>query len=338
MIIARSPLRISFVGGGTDLPDFYRHYPGRVISATIDKCIYIAINQAHLLDNFLIKYQMTEIVKHPSQLKHTRFRAALLEHGIFDKGMEIASFADLPSNTGLGSSSSFTVALTKGLRAYLGKPISQAEVAEAACRLEIDILGEPIGKQDQYAAAYGGLNIYQFNADGSVDVEPVLMDFKKKALLEDHIFLFFTGITRSASSVLTEQKSNIADKLELYQKMSDSVYDFRDRLLAGDIPGLAAMLHEAWLRKKSLASNVSNPAIDALYEAGLVNGAMGGKILGAGAGGCLLLLAPPDKHEVLGAALNEAAYKAGLFDYKQIPVKFTQAGADVLFHSQGHHH
>jgi len=338
MIIARAPLRMSFVGGGTDLPDFYRHYPGRVISTTLDKFVYVVINQAHLLNQFIVKYQVTETVKHPSELSHDRFRAALLEYGIVSNGLEIASFADLPAKTGLGSSSSFSVALIKGLNAYLGKTISREEAAAAAARLEIDILHEPIGKQDQYAAAFGGFNVFQFNADGSVKVEPVLLDFKKKADLENHLLLYFTGITRAAASVLSEQKNKITDNLETYKQMSDSVYEFRDKLLAGDIKGLAATLHQGWLRKKSLAASVSNSTIDVLYDAGMSNGAWGGKILGAGGGGCLLLIAPPEKHQEINAVLAETAAGLNLKDFRLIPVKFTQAGADILFHSIGHYY
>lgn len=333
MLLIRAPLRISFVGGGTDLPDFYHRSPGRVISATIDKFIYLAIKPTPLLNKFIVKYQSVETVVHPRDLSHDRVREALLSLGITNKGLEIASFADIPAKTGLGSSSSFSVALMKGLCAYQGKAISKMQAAEAASYLEIDKLKEPIGKQDQYAAAYGGFNIFQFNANDTVDVEPVLLDFKKRSLLESNILLFFTGITRAASSVLGEQKTKIDKNFETYKQMAASVYDFKIKLLAGDVLGMATMLHEAWVHKKSLASNISSSTIDAMYQTAIQGGAWGGKILGAGGGGCLFLLAPPDKHNNIRMHVSEVARQNSLHDFQEIPVKFTQSGTDILFNS-----
>ncbi len=332
MLLVRAPLRISFVGGGTDLPDFYHRSTGRVISATIDKFIYLAIKPTPLLNKFIVKYQSVETVFHPRELSHDRIREALLSLGI-SQGLEVASFADIPAKTGLGSSSSFSVALMKGLCAYKGKTISKNQAAEAASWLEIDRLKEPIGKQDQYAAAHGGFNIFEFNTDDTVGVEPVLLDFKKRALLESHILLFFTGITRAASSVLGEQKSKIDKNFETYKQMAASVYDFKTKLLMGDILGMANMLHEAWARKKSLASNVSSSTIDTLYQSAIHAGASGGKILGAGGGGCLFLLALPEKHDNIRTRLKEAAKQNSLHDFQEIPVKFTQSGTDILFNS-----
>jgi len=333
MIIIKSPLRISFVGGGTDLPDFYSKYPGRVISTTINKYIYLVINPAYHMNDFILKYQITEKVNHPSEIIHDRFRSALLDYGIIKNGLEIGTFADIPAKTGLGSSSSFTVALVKGLSAYLGKTMSNGEAAEEACRFEIDILKEPIGKQDQYAAAFGGFNIFQFNQDGRVDVEPVLLDYFKRSSLEDHLLLFFTGITRNASSVLGEQRLKIEENLETYKKMSDSVFYFRDKLLAGDFKGMADMLHEGWLRKKSLSSNISNSIIDSLYEIGINSGAWGGKILGAGGGGCLMFIAPPEKHMFIREEITQAAKVSSLKEFQEIPVNFTQSGANIIYNS-----
>lgn len=334
MIIVRAPLRISFVGGGTDLPDFYHQYSGRVISTTIDKFVYLSINQAYLLNKFVMKYQITEIVSDPREFKHDRVREALLDLN-FKSCIEISSSADVSARTGLGSSSSFSVALVKGLNYFLGKSMSRVEVAEAACRLEIELLKEPIGKQDQYAASFGGFNIFQFNPDESVTVEPILLDYKKMAKFKDHLVLFFTGITRNASSVLGEQKTKIEKNFATYQKMSDSVYDFRDMLMNSDLEGLAAMLHEGWLRKKSLASGVSNNLIDVMYETGIKSGAWGGKILGAGGGGCLLFLASPEKHEDIKTALKKFASENNLPDAKEIPFNFTQSGTDILFSASG---
>lgn len=331
MILVRAPLRISFVGGGTDLPAFYRRYPGRVLSATIDKFVYLAIKPTNLVNRFIVKYQKTESVSHPKDLEHTRVRAALLDMGLTNEGIEIGSFADLPAKTGLGSSSSFSVALMKGLYAFQNKKINNLRAAASACNLEIGLVKEPIGKQDQYAAACGGFNVFQFNPDESVGVEPILLDFKKRALLEDHMLLFFTGITRSAADVLREQNSKIADNFETYKKMSDSVFEFKEKLLIGDINGMADMLNDGWEKKKSLAVSVSNPLIDRLFEAGLASGAWGGKILGAGGGGCILFIAPISAHEKIRSAIKSSAFKNNLADFQEIPFRFTQSGTDIVF-------
>ncbi len=337
MIITRAPLRLSFVGGGTDIKEFYEKYPGRVISATIDKYVYTVINYGRLLDSFVIKYMETERVNHPSEFKHTRFRETMLRLNVVEPGLEIASFADLPSNTGLGSSSSFTVALLKAIKAHHGVAISKQEAAELACEIEIDLLKEPIGKQDQFAAAYGGFNIIQFNPDGTVDVEPIFIDYKVRADLEDHVMLFFTGITRSASTVLSQQKTTLADKFATYKQMSDSVPLFKDKLIEGDFKGMAEMLHEGWERKKSLSTAISNSEIDELYNEARRLGAWGGKVLGAGGGGCLFFIAPPEKHSTISAGLRAKAKVLKLDGFKKIDFDFSQSGADVLFNSLSHH-
>jgi D-glycero-alpha-D-manno-heptose-7-phosphate kinase len=285
-----------------------------------------------MINKVSARYSISETVNHPRELQHTRIRAALLDLGI-ETGIEIGSYASLPAKTGLGSSSSFSVALVKALHAFLGKTINKQEAAEYASRLEIELVGEPIGKQDQYAAAFGGFNIFQFNPDHSVTVEPVLIDYKKQIDLENHTLLFFTGITRDASSVLSEQKSNIDKKMESLKQMADSVFQFHDLLMNGDIRGMAEMLHEGWLRKKSLAQNVSNSFIDELYQSALHAGAWGGKIVGAGGGGCLFLLVSPDKRERVLGALQELTRKANLVDAREIPIRFTKSGADLLFHT-----
>ena len=200
--------------------------------------------------------------------------------------------------------------------------------------LEIDLLKEPIGKQDQYAAAYGGFNIFQFNEDDTVDVEPVLIGYDKKNELEDHMLLFYTGITRDASSVLVDQLTKINDNFDIYCKMADSVDNFKDKLVSGDIKGMANMLHEGWLSKKSLGDNVSNDLIDRLYQTCISAGAWGGKILGAGGGGCMFLLASPDNHQNIREKMYQIAKENSLENFKEIPIKFTQSGADVLFNSK----
>jgi D-glycero-alpha-D-manno-heptose-7-phosphate kinase len=332
MIVVRAPLRISFVGGGTDLPDFYSRYPGRVISTAIDKFVYVVLNRTPLIDKVSARYSLSETVDRAADLQHTRIRAALVDAKI-EKGIEIASFATLPAKTGMGSSSSFSVALVKALKTYQGQKIDKASLAEAASRLEIELLNEPIGKQDQYAAAFGGFNVFEFNPDGSVAVKPVLIDYKTRLAFEDRIILFFTGMTRDAASVLTEQKANIDKKFETLKTMADSVPEFEALLVKGDFAGMGAMLHEGWMRKKSLSTNGSNGAIQKLYDAGMAAGAWGGKLLGAGGGGCILFLAPPEKKAEIRAALAATAQAAQLADAKEIPVSFIQAGAEILHNS-----
>lgn len=332
MIIARAPMRISFVGGGTDLASFYRRYPGRVISTAINKYSYVTINHPPLVKKVAARYAISELVDHPRELKNDRIREALLFFGI-DKKIDIGSFSDVPVKAGLGSSSSFAVALIKGLSTHVGKRMDRNEVAKAAAQLEIEALKEPIGKQDQYVAAIGGFNIFQFNADGSVDVTPIRIDFKKRLALEEHIIVFFTGITRFASSVLTEQNSNADKNFETLKKMSDSVFAFRDALVDGDFKGLGDLLNDGWKLKKSLASGVSNKVMDDFYESGILSGAWGGKVLGAGGGGCILFIVPPDKKNKVRKAVTEVAKHHGLTDFGEIPVNFVQSGVEVLFNN-----
>jgi D-glycero-alpha-D-manno-heptose-7-phosphate kinase len=327
-------MRISFAGGGTDFPDFYTRYPGRVISSAIDKLIFIGINHAPYTNHVAARYSVCEEVSHPSELKNTRIREALMDLGI-EKNIEIGSFAPIPARTGLGSSSSFSVALLKGLYAYLGKRLDKREVAEAACRLEIDLVKEPIGKQDQYAAAFGGFNVLQFNPDGTVDVEPVLLDYKKRMDLESHLILFFLGTTRDASSVLAEQKANTERNFETLKLMSDSVSVFKEALLYADFQSAGEILLEGWNLKKQLASKVTNPTIDRLLEISISRGAWGGKMLGAGGAGCLMMLAPVKKRAVVVDAFLTDAKAEGFRGACEIPVGFVQAGAEIVTNSYG---
>ena len=332
MIVVRAPLRISFVGGGTDIPAFYTRYPGRVLSTAIDKYVYVVLNRTPLIDKVSARYSISETVGHPSELHHTRIRAALLDAGIVN-GIELASFASLPAKTGLGSSSTFSVALVKALNAYQGRKINKREAAEAASRLEIELLGEPIGKQDQYASAFGGMNVLQFNSDHSVDVKPVLIGYKTRLAMEGRMLVFYTGITRDASSVLTEEKANIDRKFETMKEMADSVSKAEAMVLKGDFEALGNALNQGWLAKKTLASNISNQTIDSLYTAGVHAGGWGGKLLGAGSGGCLMFLAPLEKKVAVRHAVAQAANAAGLADFREIPVHFVQAGVEVLHNS-----
>lgn len=335
MIVVRAPMRVSFVGGGTDLPDFYHQYPGCVISAAIDKFVYIVINRTPLIDRISARYSISETVRHSSELQHTRIRAALIDLGI-EKNIEIGSFASLPAKTGLGSSSSFSVALLQGLHVYTGKSVSKHELARLASRLEIELAHEPIGKQDQYAASFGGLNMFRFNPDDTVDVEPILLDYRKRSALEDHLALFFTGITRSAADVLREQRANTPRTLDTLKEMADSVSEFKKRLLVGDMEGLGRMLHAGWLRKKSLASSISNSFLDDLYASGMDCGAWGGKVTGAGGGGCMMFLMPPERKAALREAIKKVAEENNLAEWREIPIRFVQSGAEVLFNGDYH--
>lgn len=330
MIIVRAPLRISFVGGGTDLPDFYRISPGRVISTAIDRYVFVAINPAPFLaEKVTVRYSDYEVVNHPSELKNNHIREALLDLGIL-KNIDITTFSHVSAKTGLGGSSSFSVALVKALHAYLGRKIDERETAEAASRLEIELLKEPIGKQDQYASAIGGLNVIQFNPDDTVDIEPVFIDYRHRLDFENHLLLFFTGIARDASSVLIEQKRNIANRLETLKAMAEEPFEFKERLLKKDFKGLGSMLHNGWLKKKTLASKVSNPIIDEFYDGGMNEGTWGGKVLGAGGGGCVLFLAPEDKKDGIRKAMKNVAARNNLNEFREIPVKFVQSGVEVL--------
>ncbi len=330
MIVARAPLRISFVGGGTDLPDFYRRRAGQVVSTTIDKFVYVVLNRTPMVSKVSARYSISETVAHPSELRHTRIRAALLDLGI-EHGIEVGSFGALPARTGLGSSSSFSVALIKALHAYEGRGLTHAQAAEFACRLEIERVGEPIGKQDQYAAAYGGFNVIQFHENDAVTVSPVLLGYEKRLELEDHLYVVFTGITRPARQILQEQRANIDEHFDTLCRMADVVPAFVDHLLAGQLREVGALLHESWVLKKQLASTISTPVLDALYDAGLRHGAWGGKILGAGGGGCLLLLVPPDRRPDVRRAIQAVASAQNLRELVEIPIAFTQSGTEILF-------
>ncbi len=314
------------------MPDFYSLHPGKVISTAIDKYVYVTINKTPLVKTISARYSITEVVDHPSKLKNDRIRAALTDFGI-NKNIEISIFSQLPGQTGLGSSSSFSAALIKGLYGLRGKKIDRHTTAEEASRLEIDLLKEPIGKQDQYAAAFGGFNVFQFNKDGSVTVEPVFMDYKKSFDFQNHLLLYFSGITRPPLSVLHEQKSNIKNKFKTLKNMAGMVDQFRDCLLAGNFKLAGELLHKNWVNKKTLAKNISSPVIEDLYDTAIKSGAWGGKILGAGGGGCLLFVVPPTKRDAVRAGLKKIAVKNNLIDLIEIPFNFVQSGAEIIVNS-----
>jgi len=305
MIITRTPFRVSFIGGGTDLPDFYHVEPGAVVSTTIDKYMYIVVNK-RFDDTVRVSYSRTEIVKDVEEIQHPIVREALKQVGI-TKGMEIVSIADIPAGTGLGSSSSFTVGLLNALYAYKGILKSAEALAREACHIEINILGEPIGKQDQYIAAYGGIRYIEFNPDETVFIEPIICTKESKKELSQNLLLFYTGDTREAGSILKEQKASAkqADKLASLRKMRDLAFQLKEELANSSTPEiLGEFLHKGWMLKRQLASGITNETIDGYYEKAISAGAVGGKILGAGGGGFLLLYCPKERQPRVQEALS----------------------------------
>ncbi|HEX6287607.1 MAG TPA: hypothetical protein VFZ66_00375 [Herpetosiphonaceae bacterium] len=324
MIISRTPLRISFAGGGSDLPAFYREEPGAVVSTAIDKYIYINVNK-HFDHKIRASYSITEIVDSADELRHDLIREALRLLGL-SGGIEITSISDIPSQgTGLGSSSTYTVGLLNALYAYTGRHVGAERLAREACRIEIDICGKPIGKQDQYSAAYGGLQYIQFNPDESVFVDPIICRPETKQRMQERLLLLYTGMTRSAEHILEQQKANTErdrDRRETLRTMTRMAQDLRDALNANDLDSFGALLHEGWMLKQQLASGISTRRIDEWYSRARQHGAIGGKILGAGGGGFLLLYAPVERHGEIIAALPELA---------ATPIRFEPQGSKIIY-------
>lgn len=304
MLITKTPFRISFCGGGSDIRDFYKEYGGCVLSTTINKYMYISIHPYFDSNKTALKYSQNEIVDSLSKIEHSIFKAVLNDMNI--DGVEIVSTADVPSGTGLGSSSSFTVGLLHTLYCFQGKYVSKSELAKKACRVEIDLLGNPIGKQDQYAAACGGLNFITFHQDDSVTVEPIITRTETLSTLQENLIMFYTGITHDANVILSEQKKNIfqKEKVENLKKMCLLSQNMKYSLENNQLSDFGAVLNEGWLRKKELATGVSNAAIDDLYQCAMKNGALGGKLLGAGGGGFLLFYCEKEKQKRLEEALG----------------------------------
>ena len=326
MIITRSPLRISLGGGGTDLPSYYREHTGFLIAAAIDKFVYITLHRP-FADEVIVKYSRMETVRDASEVQHPIVREAL-ELLDIRSHIEITSIADIPAGTGLGSSGSFTTALLRGLHVLKKSFISPSDLAEQACHIEIDRLGEPIGKQDQYIAAYGGITCFTFNPDDSVTVEPLKLAPETLHNLEDNLALFFTGYTRDASSILKDQDSRSRDKdrgmidnLHFVKKLG---LESKAALESGDLRGFAELMHVHWQHKKARSQGMSNSCIDDLYELGRCHGALGGKIIGAGGGGFLMFYTE-DK-----TRLRAAMTAAGL---REVRFRFDFAGNHVVAHS-----
>lgn len=327
MIISRTPLRISFVGGGSDIPAYYSQSPGAVVSTAINKYIYITVNKK--FDNRIrASYSKTENVDHASQIEHPLIRECLKKVGI-ERGIEVTSMSDIPSSgTGLGSSSSYTVGLLNALYAYVGKYASAEKLASEACEIEIDILGDPIGKQDQYIAAFGGLQYLQFFQDGNVDVSPIICSKETKKTLEENCLLLYTGITRTSSTILSKQSKNMKediDKRVIMIQMVSFAHELQRLLNTNSIHEFGHLLHENWILKRKMAEGVSSLEIDKWYQSALRNGAEGGKILGAGGGGFLLLYAKAKYHDKILANLkNLAVHK----------FNFEPQGSKIIFVSE----
>jgi D-glycero-alpha-D-manno-heptose-7-phosphate kinase len=324
MIVSKTPLRMSFVGGGSDLPAFYREEMGAVLSTSIDKYMYICVNKK-FDGRIRISYSRTEDVDTPQQVEHPLVREALDLVGI-DGGIEIASMADIPAKgSGLGSSSTYTVGLLNALYAYRNQFASKEVLASQACEIEIDRCGEPIGKQDQYAAAYGGLNLIRFHSNDSVSVDPVICKPSLQQDLEDSTLVFFTGRTRSASAVLTSQSEAMktTEKRLLMRRMVQLAFEMKVQLEAGTLEHYGDLLDENWCLKAQLTKGITDPQIDAWYAKGIANGALGGKLLGAGKGGFIMFFAPTERHAQIASALC---------DLEPVKFRFDRSGAQIVFY------
>lgn len=306
MIVTRTPFRISFVGGGSDLPAYYREHGGAVLSSTIAKYIYVSSHDFFEIDRIRTKYSSTETVLSVLELQHPILRAILTRLNM-GTGLEISSIADIPSGTGMGSSSTFTVGTLHNLMARIGRydEATKAWLAEQACAVELGDLGEPIGKQDQYAAAYGGFNIFRFHGDERVSVEPVALPDPEGWLR--HLRLYYLGNQRSASAILAEQSRESAtrSKQEVLREMVGLVDPLAAALGLSNWAECGRLMHENWLLKQSLASGISDRSIQDVYKRGLMAGALGGKLLGAGGGGFMLFVVRPELHPQLDASLSQ---------------------------------
>jgi D-glycero-alpha-D-manno-heptose-7-phosphate kinase len=294
MIITRSPLRISLGGGGTDLPSYYQQHTGFLVAAAIDRYVYITLHQT-FQSGLILKYSKMENVSSVAEVQHPIAREALRVAGITEPSLEITSMADIPAGTGLGSSGSFGTALLKALHTFKRNLVHPQQLAEQACEIEIDRLGEPVGKQDQYIAAYGGLTCFQFLPNGSVEASPLKIDSDTQFDLEDNLLLFFTGYSRSASKILKEQDDRsrgsdreMTDNLHFVKELG---YQTKEALETGDLQRFGRIMNIHWERKKQRSGQMTNPDIDRWYQRAMENGALGGKLIGAGGGGFLMFYA-----------------------------------------------
>ena len=321
MIISQTPLRISICGGGTDLKEYYSINDGFVLSTAIDKYIFVIVKE-RFDDLIYVNYMKKEIVDSFEKVEHELVREAALITGL-QNGVEITMLADIPSQgSGLGSSSSLTVGLLNAFYNYMGKQVSAEQLASEACKIEIDILKKPIGKQDQYIAAYGGLSTFLFSKDEKVLHTDLEISSELKRRLGSNLLLFFTNVTRKAASVLTEQKENVLTKISYHDKIKELAFEAVDSLNKGNIDKIGVLLAENWSLKKNLASNISNESIDKMYNRATSGGAIGGKISGAGGGGFLLTYCKRDKQDLLREAMS---------DYREMPFMLEPFGSKIIF-------
>jgi D-glycero-alpha-D-manno-heptose-7-phosphate kinase len=297
MLITRTPLRISIGGGGTDLASYYSRHGGFVISAAIDRHVYIAINRT-FTDDYFLKYAALERVEQIGEIEHPIIRTALELHPI-GPSLEIVSVADIPAGTGLGSSGTFTVGLLRALHAYKREPVTSGDLAEEACHVEIDLLDRPAGKQDQYIAAFGGITCFEIEPDGRVHVSPLTITTATLHELEEHLLMFFTGYSRRAEELLDDQRrrTEAGDEsmVEALRSVEELGKQIRVALESGDAHAFGSLMHEHWVRKRERSQGMSRPEIDEAYEAAIANGAVGGKLTGAGGGGFLVVYAHDPK-------------------------------------------
>ena len=324
MIISRTPLRMSFVGGGSDLPAYYRRFGGAVVSTAINKFVYITVNEK--FDHRIrVSYSKTEEANSVARIKHPLVREAMKLLDI-KGGLEISSIADIPSKgSGLGSSSSFTVGLLHALHAWSQRYASAEQLAKEACEIEIERCTEPIGKQDQFAAAFGGLNYIQFNQDDSVSVEPILCKRETLERLQQNILVFYTGITRSASGILKNQQAGVASqksKQKMLGRMVELALELKTELQRNNLEAFGEIIHANWELKKGLAQQISTTVIDDWYQKARQHGAVGGKLLGAGTGGFLMFYAPRERHEAISQALSKL---------RKIDMAFEPQGSKIIF-------
>jgi len=324
MIISRTPLRMSFVGGGSDLPVFYRKFGGAVVSTAIDRYVYITVNKK-FDERIRVSYSRTEEARTVERVRHPLVRETMKLLGVRG-GVEITSIADIPSKgSGLGSSSSFTVGLLNALHAFVGRHAGAEQLAREACEIEIERCGEPIGKQDQYATAFGGLNFIRFNPDDSVVIEPIICQRETIQQMQSHTLVFYTGITRSASALLKTQQEVVATegvKQNALRKMVELARALKAELEENNTDAFGEIIHENWTLKRSLTGGVSNGMIDNWYARARKAGAIGGKLLGAGSGGFLMFYAPRERHEAIARALSEL---------RRVDMRFEPQGSKIIF-------
>lgn len=321
MIIAQTPLRISLAGGGTDIFSFYEKEEGWVLNTAIDKYVYVIIKE-RFDDRIYVNYSRKETVDHVDEIKHDLVREAMKKTGIQD-GIEITTLADIPSSgSGLGSSSSVTVGLLNALYNYKGDPQSAETLAREACEIEIDILGKPIGKQDQYIAAYGGVRFFKFKPDGQVDVEKIKLVNSCNRKFGANLMLFYTGITRNADKILSEQKNNTNQKFQIIQKMKYQAGEVREYLQTKNYDRIGEVLRQGWEYKRQLAEKITNPTIEAMYRRVMEAGALGAKISGAGGGGFLLVYCPRERQKQVSNVMN---------GFREFPFFLERDGSKIIF-------